>query len=71
MTDQSIHFINDVIRYFIDHFILRHTNSIVYYPQGNGHAESTNKVFGILLTKLINENRNDCDEHMSTVLFSY
>jgi hypothetical protein len=36
MIDQSTHFINDVIIYLIDHFILRHTISIVYYPQGNG-----------------------------------
>jgi hypothetical protein len=71
MIDQGIHFINDVIRYFADNFILRHTNSIVYYPQGNGQVESTNKVFGTLLTKLINENGNDWDEHLSTILFSY
>jgi len=71
VTDQGTHFINDAIRYFTDHFILKHTNSIVYYPQGNGHDESTNKVFGTLLTKLINENRNDWGEHLSIVLFSY
>jgi hypothetical protein len=29
------------------------------------------KVFGTLLIKLVNENRNDWDEHMSTILFSY
>jgi hypothetical protein len=46
VINQSTHFINDVITYLIDHFIFRHTNSIVYYPQGNGQAESTNKVFG-------------------------
>jgi hypothetical protein len=34
-------------------------NSIVYYPQGNGKVKSTNKVFRTLLTKLVNENRND------------
>jgi hypothetical protein len=33
-TDQGTHFINDVICYLTDHFILRHTNFIVYYPQG-------------------------------------
>jgi hypothetical protein len=32
MTDQGTHFINDAIRYFIDHFIFRYTSSIVYYP---------------------------------------
>jgi hypothetical protein len=54
-----------------NHFTFRHTNSTIYYPQGNGQVESTNKVFGTLLTKLMNENRNDWDEHMSIILFSY
>jgi hypothetical protein len=71
VTDQGTHFINDEIKYITNHFILKHTSSIVYYPQGNGQAESTNKVFGTLLTKLVNENKNDWDEHLSTFLFSY
>jgi len=36
VTDQGTHFINDAIKYLTDHFILKHTNCIVYYPQGNG-----------------------------------
>jgi transposase InsO family protein len=59
LTNQGTHFINNVIRYLTDHFILRHINSIVYYPQGNGQRESINKVFGTLFTKLVNENWND------------
>jgi len=59
VTNQGTHFINDVIRYLIDHFILKHTSFTIYYPQGNGYVESINKVFGTLLTKLVNENRND------------
>jgi len=70
MTNQGTHFINNDINYLINHFILRHTNSTIYYPQGNGQAKST-KVFGTLLTKLVNENQNDWDEHLSTILFSY
>jgi hypothetical protein len=27
---------------------------IIYYPQGNGQGEPINKVFGTLLTKLVN-----------------
>jgi len=42
-----------------------------YYLQGNGQAESINKVLGTLLTKLVSENRTDWDEHLSTMLFSY
>jgi hypothetical protein len=59
VTDQGTHFINDVIRYLTNHFILKHNSSIVYYPQGNGQAKSITKVFGTLQTKLVNESRND------------
>jgi hypothetical protein len=59
VTNQGIHFINGAIHYLINHFILRYTNSIIYYPQRNGQDESTNKVFETLFTKLMNENQND------------
>jgi hypothetical protein len=71
VTNQGTHFISDATRYLTNHFILKHTNFIVYYPQGNGQGESINKVFGTLLTKLVNENKVDWDEHLSTFLFSY
>ncbi len=50
---------------------MRHINYIFYYPQGNGQAKFTNKVFGTLFIKLMNENRKDWDEHLSTILFFY
>ncbi len=59
VIDQGIHFINDAIKYLTNHFLLKRVNSTTYYPQRNGKAESTNKVFGTLLTKLINENITD------------
>jgi hypothetical protein len=31
VIDQITDFINDAIRYLIDHFILRHTSYVVYY----------------------------------------
>jgi hypothetical protein len=55
ITNQGTHFINDTICYLTDHFILKHTSSTIYSPQGNGQAEPT-KVFCTLLTKLVNEN---------------
>jgi hypothetical protein len=48
LTNQGTHFINDAIRYLTYHFIIKHTSSIVYYPQRNGQVESINKVFGTL-----------------------
>ncbi len=35
IINQDTHFINKVICYSTDHFILRHTSSIVYYPWKN------------------------------------
>jgi hypothetical protein len=59
VIDQGTYFINNVIKYLIDYFILKHPNFTIYYPQGNGQVEFTNKVFGTLLTKLVHENQND------------
>jgi hypothetical protein len=57
IIDQSTHFINNAIHYLANHFILKPTNFIIYYPQWNGQAESTSKVFEtLILTKLVNEN---------------
>ncbi len=36
VTNQGVHFINDAIKYLTNHFLLKHVNSIIYYPQGNG-----------------------------------
>jgi len=38
VIDQGTHFINDVIHYLINHFILIHTSSTIYYPYGNKQA---------------------------------
>ncbi len=46
-------------------------SSTTYYPQGNGHVKSTNKVLGTLLTKLVIDNKTYWDKHLSTMLFSY
>jgi len=66
-----VHFINDVIKHLAYHFMLKHVNSTTYYPQGNWQVESTTKVLGILLTKLVSENRTNWDKCLSTMLFSY
>ncbi len=59
IIDQGVHFINDVIKHLIDHFLMKHVSSTIYYFRGNGHAQSTNKVLGTLLTKLVSENKTD------------
>ncbi len=71
VNDQGVHFINDAIQTLTTHFLFKHTSSTTYYPQKNGQAESTNKIIGLLFTKLVNEKRNDWDEHLHIVLFIF
>jgi len=47
------------------YFLLKHVNSITYYPQGNGQAKFTNKIISRLLTKLVNEKKTNLNEHLS------
>ncbi len=71
VTNQGVHFTNDVIKHLIDHFLLKHVNSTTYYSHGNGQVKSTNKVLGTLLTKIVSENKTYWDEHLPTILFFY
>jgi hypothetical protein len=32
VIDQGVHFINNVIKHMTEHFLLKHVNSIAYYP---------------------------------------
>ncbi len=36
IIDQGVHFINDVIKYSTDHFMLKHVSFTTYYLEGNG-----------------------------------
>jgi hypothetical protein len=59
VNDQSVHFLNTTIEMLTTHFLMKHTSSTTYYLQGNDQAKSTNKVIGILLTKLVNKKRSN------------
>lgn len=71
VMDQGNHFINEIITYLVENFLLQHTSSTTYYPQGNGQVNSTNKVINVMLTKLVNDKHNDWDEHLLVVLYVY
>jgi len=71
VINQGVHFINDITKHLTNFFLLKYVNLTTYYPHGNGQAESTNKVIGRLLTKLVNEKRTNWDKHLSTILLVY
>jgi hypothetical protein len=69
VRDQGVHVINDANQIFDKSFSDETCECCTYYPQGNGQAQLTNKVLRTLLTKLVNENRIDWDDHLSTMFF--
>ncbi len=44
--DQKVHFINKVIKYLIDHFLLKHMSSTTYYLQGMGKLSLLTRCLG-------------------------
>ena len=44
VSDQGVHFINEVIKFVLKEFMVIHRWSAPYHPQANGQAESTNKI---------------------------
>jgi hypothetical protein len=43
----------------------------VYYPEGNGLAESTNKTLQTILWKIVEANRTDWDRKLHSALWTY
>lgn len=50
VSDQGVHFINEVIEFLLAEFMVLHKCSAPYHPQANGQAESTNKTVCMTLT---------------------
>ncbi len=48
---------------------MKHTKFTVYYLHRNGQIKSTNKTYGTLLTKLVNENQNNGMNTCSQFIF--
>jgi transposase InsO family protein len=71
VSDQGTHFVNDVVRELTQHYAVVHRRSTVYYPQGNGLAESTNKILQTILRKIVEANRNDWDRKLHSTLWAY
>jgi hypothetical protein len=71
VSDQGTHFVNDVVRRLTQHYAVVHQWSTVYYPQGNGLAESTNKTLQTILRKIVEANRTDWDRKLHSALWAY
>ena len=71
VSDQGTHFINEVIEYLLQEFMVTHHKSAVYHPQANGQAESKNKVLCNALTKVVEGSCSDWEQKLNSVLWVY
>ncbi|MCO5558467.1 hypothetical protein L7F22_012051 [Adiantum nelumboides] len=71
VSDRGTHFINDVLEFLLDEFMVIHRKSAPYHPQANGQAKSTNKILVTILTKVVNDSRADWDQKLHLALWAY
>ena len=71
ISDRGTHFINEVIHYLLDEFMVIHRKSAPYHPQANGQAESTNKILCTMLTKIVERSRTDWKMKLHSAIWAY
>ena len=59
VSDQGVHFVNEVIEFLLNEFMVIHRKSAPYHPQANGQAESMNKTLCSALAKVVEGNCMD------------
>lgn len=71
MTDQGREFVNKVNVELFQLTGTDHRISSVYHPQTNSLDERMNQTLKGALVKSVNENQDDWDVHLKSVLFAY
>ena len=71
VSDQGVHFVNEVIEFLLNEFMVIHRKYAPYHPQANGQAESTNKALCSALAKVVEGNRTDWEQKLHSVLWAY
>ncbi|MCO5568223.1 hypothetical protein L7F22_021919 [Adiantum nelumboides] len=71
VSDRGIYFINEVIEFLLEEFMVIHWKSAPYHPQANGQAQSTNKILVTILTKIVSQSIADWDQKLHSALWAY
>ena len=56
-SENGPYFISNMVQGVMEQYKIWHKKSMPYHPQANGQVESTNKVIGSILTKIVNMHR--------------
>lgn len=69
--DQGRNFCGHLIQSICDILGIKLTNTSAYHPQGNGQMEQFNRTIEAMHAKLIQDDPQDWDIHISKTLFAY
>ena len=70
ISDNGTLFINKDMKGLTEAYYIKHGRSTPYYPQGNGQAETTNKVMLKILKKMKHEYGGKWSDHLADVLWA-
>lgn len=71
ISDQGREFVNSVNKALFTITEVDHRISSAYHPQTNGLDERFNQTLQNALTKVVNDDQNDWDEKIPSILFGY
>ncbi|GBC34259.1 DDE-type integrase/transposase/recombinase [Rhizophagus irregularis DAOM 181602=DAOM 197198] len=71
LTDRGTHFVNEMLDSLCIELGVKHKLSTAYHPQTNGLVERFNRTLCEALAKYANENKDDWDIYLTSVLFAY
>lgn len=55
ISDNGTYFVNKEVSKALKDYGIKHRRSSLYYPQGNGQAEATNKTLVRIISKMVHE----------------
>ncbi len=70
ITDNAVAFKSELMKFFCKDYNVVLAHSTPYYPQGNGLAESSNKILVRILTKLLEKNKKAWDSNLKYALWA-
>ncbi|XP_026429055.1 protein NYNRIN-like [Papaver somniferum] len=70
-SDNATSFVNKDVKELLDKYGIKFHTSIVYYPQGNGQAEATNKTLLRILSRLVYDHHRSWQEQLSLAPWAY
>ena len=71
ISDNGTLFVNKEVRSLVEVYHIKHMRSTPYYPQGNGQAETTNRVILKILKKMKHEYEKRWSSHLTNVFWAY